>query len=562
MKIIRTTKLLVPLAMSCLLLLIIAYLFGQTVHLIKNPTPQPPVSVTSRQEAVTQATVSTRSEDSLASVPAVTSVSTNPKQTTKHNSSILRSRDYPQLQYYALATPNDPALTGSWYHQKTQTNRAWDVTTGNTSTVIAVIDTGFALDHEDLSAKWQTNNNEQGDTSAGDVCWTGIAQDKATNDCDDDQNGYIDDWRGWDFAYVDNEPQTGEFNPEGDGVQHGTMVSGIIAASTNNSKGNAGVDWSAKIMPLQVLDDEGSGYTYDIVAAIEYAVDNGAKIINMSLGGSSFDQAMLDAVNYAVTNGVLVIAASGNCGASSTDECAFMTAPGRMAYPAKYAPVLSVGSTNSNDVRSSFSSYGPELDLVAPGGAVGPLPSWSSTITTDGYVASASGTSFAAPVVAGVAGLVRAQLGSPTVQQLTAALMDSSEKVSGMSGQYRTDQYGIGRINAHRATVLGKALASPATYGGTAAIQSRQPPIGAIARATSGNVGADEWVLVVCRVAAVDTCSTTFKGATTVSYTPLRNEKGASKYYTFVSGSSMPTGSSAVSVHSPSFATAVGTLTR
>lgn len=497
------------------------------------------------------------------STKPVIAASSGVKDKDTHASAILRQKDYPQYRYIALATPNDPNVSGSWYHTKVQSNRAWDVSTGSGSTVIAVIDSGFALDHEDLTGKWKTNAGEQGNTTLGGVCWTGVSVSKTTNNCDDDQNGYVDDWRGWDFNANDNDVQTGTVNPAGNGTQHGTLVSGIIAATTNNSLGNAGLDWQAKVMPLQALSDDGEGYTYDIVSAIEYAVNNGANIINLSLGGDQFDQALLDAVVYARSQGVLVVAASGNCGDSSTDICANLTAPGRMAYPAKFTQVLSVGATTSGDVRSSFSSYGPELDMVAPGSAIGPLASWSSVYPTNGYVSSASGTSFASPIVAGIAGIVRSRLGNPSVDQLTSVLTASTDKIGDLTNQNKSDMYGFGRVNAHKATILAKAISVPPGNVGTSEIQSRQPARGGITRSTTGSVSTDEWVVVACRVEVSDSCSSVItNGASTQRINPIETSKGASVYYMFVKGSSLNSGTSTISVHNRNYASTIGTLVK
>lgn len=543
----------------------IALYFGigrKTEIIGKQGTDRPPKVVTGTQvlQDAKNSVLTTSSDQPTSSSQQADVVQAKPKDT--HASSILQSKEYQQHRYTALLAPNDGQYSGSWYQQKLQTNRAWDVTTGSNATVIADIDTGFALDHQDLVNKWYTNSREQGQTASGDVCWTGTPADKATNNCDDDQNGYVDDWRGWDFNSSDNNPQTGLTDPQGAGTEHGTMTSGIIAASSNNIVGNAGIDWQAKIMPLQVLDDDGSGYTFDIVAAVQYATDNGASIINMSLGGPDFDQAMLDAVNYATAHGVLVVAASGNCGNSSTDDCADMQAPGRMAYPAKYDNVLSVGASTNSDNRAAFSSYGPELDMVAPGNSVGPLASWSSSIPTDGYVSYASGTSFAAPMVSGLAGLVRAKLGSPSVSQLRSVLLDSVDKVTGMSGQTRTDYYGFGRANAHKATLLAKAVASPPTGLGSASIQSRQAPVGGLVRSTTGSVQSDEWVVLVCRVEATDVCSgSVIQGASNLSVMATNTQKGDQIYYLFVQGASLPAGTSSLNISGRNYASKVADIT-
>lgn len=540
-----------------------AITIGQTKITIDTPrVKSPAVSVETLQSTSPKPQKEPSSVESPKQVP-VNADGTKEKEL--HASEILKKKEYSQYRYEALATVNDPQVSSSWYHTTIQSGRAWDVSAGSTSTIIAVIDSGFALAHEDLTGIWYTNAREQGMTAPGGICYESAPADKSTNNCDDDQNGYVDDWRGWDFSTGDgdNDPQTGVVNPSGNGVQHGTLVSGLIAATANNGLGNAGIDQRAKIMPLQALSDNGDGYTYDIVSAIEYAVINGAKIINMSLGGNQFDQAFQDAVIYAKEQGVLIVVASGNCGDSSADICSGLTAPGRETYPAKFSQVLSVGATTSGDIRSSFSSYGPELDIVAPGSLVGPLASWSSAYPTNGYVTSASGTSLSSPIVAGVAGLVRAQLSAPTVDQIRSILTGSADKIDDLSNVARSDVYGYGRVNAHKATLLAKAIVTPPGNVGTSAIGARQPARGGVTRSITGNVISDEWSVIVCRVEVSDSCSAVItNGANTLRFIPVDQSKGASLYYMFVKGTSLSSGTSILSVHNRNYATRIQDLTR
>ncbi len=186
---------------------------------------------------------------------------------------------------------------------------------------------------------------------------------------------------GWDFVEGDNAPQ--------DALGHGCGVAGIIAADVDNGIGIAGVAPNAQIMPLRVLDASGVGTYSNVAAAIVHAADNGAQIINLSLGGASASTVLENAVNYAVSKGVTVVAAAGNTG-------------GNILYPAAYESVIAVGSVDPDLQRSSFSSYLPSLDLLAPGRDI-------LTTKLDGTYATMSGTSFAAPQVAGVAALEMAQ---------------------------------------------------------------------------------------------------------------------------------------------------------
>ena len=172
-----------------------------------------------------------------------------------------------------------------------------------------------------------------------------------------------------------------------DDFGHGTHVAGIAAAATNNGIGIAGVSWGARVMPVKVLDQYGNGWYSDIADGIVYAADNGAKIINLSLGGAAASQTLCQAAAYAQQKGALLVAATGNAGAA-------------VLYPAACDGVLAVAATDRSDQRASFSNYGPEVDLAAPG-----VDIYSTWPWLDGYFTK-SGTSMAAPHVSGVAALV------------------------------------------------------------------------------------------------------------------------------------------------------------
>jgi len=361
--------------------------------------------------------------------------------------------------YYPLLTANDPGYATNWAIQKVNAPAAWDISTGNGSTIVAVIDTGFSLNHEDLKDNWYTNTGETGNTTLGDRCWTGVIINKSTNNCDDDNNGYVDDWRGWNFAIGDNNPQAGRSNPNGDGVSHGTETSGLVGSAGNNSTGITTINWNTKIMPLQALTDDGPGYTSDIVAAIYYAVDNDASVINMSLGGSDYDPAMKTAVDYAYANDVVVVAAAGNCGTGTESGCTGLGA-GYMGYPAVLNHVISVGATTSSDSRASFSSYGPGLDIVAPGSGSINSPTWTPTDATTLYSGALYGTSFASPQVASLASLIKSIRPNSSVDDIAALISATSTKVSSMNGLPYSNEYGHGLLNAGKALQVAQSLNS------------------------------------------------------------------------------------------------------
>ena len=218
----------------------------------------------------------------------------------------------------------DVAYYGSsddWSVNSINAPEAWAQGYAGKGVVVAIVDSGVDLDHIDLDTNIWTNSDEI-----------------AGNGRDDDQNGYVDDVHGWDFAYDDNNPD--------DTNGHGTHLAGIVAAERNGS-GATGVAYDATIMPVQVLDSRGSGTMWDVAAGIRYGVDNGADIINLSLGGAA-DQTIRSALAYALQHDVLVVCAAGNYGMSMPDYPA--------SYTASLANVISVGAYNSAGSLASFSS--------------------------------------------------------------------------------------------------------------------------------------------------------------------------------------------------------------
>lgn len=359
--------------------------------------------------------------------------------------------------YRMFTAPNDPAYSGNWALAKVNAPGAWDTATGNGQTVVAVIDSGFALNHEDLASQWQVNTGESGTTQPGDWCWTGTPLLKQSNNCDDDANGYTDDWRGWNFVSGDNNPQTGRVNPSGEGVRHGTQVAGIVGATGNNGTGIAAINWNTKVMPLQALDDNGLGYTSNVAAAIYYAVDNGAQVINLSLGSYSDDPVVKAAVDYASAHSVVIVAAAGNCGDSAGSECAGQPA-GAIAYPAAHPAVIAVGATTQADQRANFGSYGPALDVSAPGYAVPASTSWSAANQTSLYSGALYGTSFASPQVASLAALIKSIRPASSVADITALIDATATKPADMGGLAYTPQFGHGVINAGSALAITQLL--------------------------------------------------------------------------------------------------------
>ena len=430
---------------------------------LQRPDHAQQPSISEPHHEVTSSQVSVSEDDSaqLASPssqqPPQIQKTTYPTRTLSPKHQEIKHAVTKEYVYHMFAAPNDPGYADNWALAKIQAPTAWDAATGNGSTTIAIIDSGYALAHEDLENQWATNANEMGMTQIGDRCWTGVSVDKQSNNCDDDNNGYVDDWRGWNFVIGDNNPQTGRENPSGDGTRHGTQVSGVAGARGNNGIGVATVNWNTQLMPLQALSDDGYGYTSDVTAAMYYAVDNEADVINLSLGSYSDDPAMRAAIAYASSHNVVVVAASGNCGDGTGDECIGIS-PGTVAYPAAYPDVIAVGATTQSDQRASFSSYGSELDVSAPGYAIPPSTSWSETHPTSLYSGYLYGTSFASPQVASLVALVKSVRPSSSIADITALIDASATKIGIMNGLMYSDTVGHGIINVHSAVVFAGIL--------------------------------------------------------------------------------------------------------
>ena len=340
----------------------------------------------------------------------------------------------------ASVVPNDPDFYLQWALDKIDAPEAWDIEQGNESIVIAVVDTGVDWDHPDLEANMWVNDDEfigdhNGDGYPGiqgmDDDGDGLVDEDSegrqpgepdyNNDLkdDDDENGYVDDIRGWDFADNDNDPM--------DDFGHGTRCAGIASAVTNNGVGIAGVCWNVKIMPVKVLKN-GTGYPDPIAKGIRYAADNGAHVVSMSFADSSSSRERVEnAVDYAYDKGVVLVAAAGNDNISIK------------RYPAGYDNVIAIAGTDEGDIKYLKSNYGSWIDVAAPGVDI------YSTYLDDDYD-SISGTSFACAHVAGLVGLILSRNPGFNQEEIATILRSTTDKV------YSTDYYiGVGRINAYNA---------------------------------------------------------------------------------------------------------------
>ena len=316
----------------------------------------------------------------------------------------------PNYEFHALDTiPNDPSYYRQWAYQNIHSETAWDYTTGSSSVTIAILDTGIDETHPDLASKIVA---------------------------------------GHDFYYKDGNPH--------DLNGHGTHVAGIAAAASDNNIGVAGMSWGARLMPVQVLNELGVGYTSDLIDGILWASQNGARIINFSLGGYSYSQPLQEAVNSAHNAGLLFVAAMGNEGSSNT------------YYPAAMNNVLAVAATGFYDERASYSNYGNHCDLAAPGGGFldpgiySTMPTYDVDLTlSEGYSKNydyLEGTSMATPFVAGLAALIWSRDPSLRADEVQQIMQDTAEDL-GPSGW--DPYFGWGRIDAAAAILATVPLVPP-----------------------------------------------------------------------------------------------------
>lgn len=330
-------------------------------------------------------------------------------------------------------TGADPLFNNQWGMNDIGVADAWKVTLGSPDMIVAVIDTGVDYTHEDLLPNLWRNKKEI-----------------PNNNIDDDKNGYVDDEVGWDFASNDNKPYDLALDPldilfKGGNAGHGTHCAGNVAARGNNGKGVAGVAPNVKIMSLRFITEKGQGTTADAIKAIEYAVNNGAKVMSNSWGsegeeaGSPENQALRDAVQLAQDKGVLFIAAAGNGHKGVGYDNDTDKAPG---YPASYDHdiIISVAALDSSDNLGSFSNWGAKtVDIGAPGVKVYStmVDQGYSDIVIDkyGFKATWDGTSMATPHVAGAAALYWSAHPGKSWQDVKAAILGSAKKINSLANK-------------------------------------------------------------------------------------------------------------------------------
>lgn len=314
-----------------------------------------------------------------------------------------RMRKDPRIEYiepdfiaYAFEVANDPALISNlqWglfkINATANEESGWNLSRSSPFVKVAILDTGIDTDHEDLKGKVISSKN----------C--------TSSNTSDDRYG------------------------------HGTHVAGIVGAATNNGIGVAGVGYKTSLINAKGLGDNGSGYYSWIASCIVWAADQGAKVINMSLGGSSSSKILEDAIDYAYDKGAVLVAAAGNSGQSSP------------SYPAAYPKVLAVGATDANDSKASFSNWGDWVDVAAPGVSIySTMPNHANVIKLNNY-GYLSGTSMSAPFVSGLAALLAPD---NTNSRITDLIENYTDKIAG-SGSY----WKYGRINAYRSLLHNLSL--------------------------------------------------------------------------------------------------------
>ncbi len=334
----------------------------------------------------------------------------------------------PNFVSHASATPNDPFYSSAynfqgyddlWGLKKINAGAAWDVTTGSTNVVIAVIDSGVDATHPDLTANmWR---NTDGST-------------------------------GWNF--INNT------NNAADDYGHGTFVAGVAGAVGNNGQGVVGVNWNTRIMALKFLDSTGSGSNANAAKALQWAADHGAKVINNSYGCNCVDKALQDAVGYAHDRGAVVVVAAGN-GQRDASGNFLGTIDALDNAPASADQAITVGSTDHNDAKAYDSNTGPKLDVTAPGVDIlstnpASVPAGGGRFSCGTAYCIGSGTSFATPHVAGVAALLLTKDPSLTNEQIRQILRRNSVDLGAVG---KDNTFGYGRLDANRAV-------TPAYIGG------------------------------------------------------------------------------------------------
>jgi len=337
----------------------------------------------------------------------------------------------------ASFNPNDAFYNNQYYLPLIGMPSVWDITQGDSSVVIGVIDTGLDFLHPDLQTSFKKNYGEIGLDALG--------RDKRSNGIDDDNNGFTDDWRGWDFT---DEPFTGDprrgdyLTPDNDPTDdnknsHGTAVTGVINAAFDNGIGIASLAPKCKVLVLRAFDAEGFGEEDDVANAVLYGMMQGVKIFNFSFGDYVYSNLLRDVVKFAYSKNVTIVCSAGNDGSD------------RLHYPSAYDEVISVAASADGDARFSSSSYGATVDIYAPGLAIfTTMRTGKGSSAYGGDYDYINGTSFSAPMIAAVAGLMKSINPNLTNEEIRGILVSSTAMFPNQTSW--NNLYSSGRVDALR----------------------------------------------------------------------------------------------------------------
>ncbi len=321
-----------------------------------------------------------------------------------------------------LESPNDPRFVEQEFLSHLNSENCWDIHKSEDGYIptIAIVDTGVLWNHEDLYGNIYQNLGEDIDGDGIVALADGTFDPDDINGIDDDGNGYIDDFIGWDFYGNDNNPSYGS---------HGTKVAGYASSVTNNSIGVASIAWNAKLLPIKAGSSSSISKGYE---GIIYAAENGADVINTSWGGNGYSAILQEIIDYAESLGSIVVAAAGN----SNNQTKL--------YPASYHKVISVANTNLADQKYGSSTYNYAVDVSAPG---------ASNLTTNssgGYDSNGAGTSYSSPVAASLLAMIKSYHPDWNAEQIKTQLLFSSTDINGINPNYE-NMLGYGRIDAYSA---------------------------------------------------------------------------------------------------------------
>ena len=352
----------------------------------------------------------------------------------------------PIVVHYLDETPNDPDFNRQWFLENIEAEAAWNVHKGEDGAVVVVgiSDSGVAWRHEDLVENIYQNLGEDADGDGKVIEESGgswIFDPDDINDFDDDGNGFVDDFVGWNFLKDDG----GQDNDPDDPSSHGTHVAGLAAARTDNAIGISSISWNVKILSASGSNADSEGIIERPYRGVVYLAENGADIINMSWGGDSTSQFQQDVIEYARGLGSLLVAAAGNDSTSN------------LHYPSALPGVVSVASVGRTDRLASYSNFGISVDILAPGGAGTNLI--RSTIPPSNY-GYKEGTSMASPVVAGVFALVKSLYPTWSNEELIQQVLGTADSVDDLNTNY-LGLIGEGRVNAFRSLTDQPATSTP-----------------------------------------------------------------------------------------------------